>query len=77
MMSSHLALPREGDLKELFHIFAYVRKYHNSEMVFNPSDPVVYERQFEEKIGLHLNLVHTPRKNCLRTCQYQEGLALL
>ena len=49
MMSSHLALPREGHLKELFHIFAYLRKYHNSEMVFDPNDPFVDERHFEEK----------------------------
>ena len=49
MMSSHRALPREGHLKELFHIFAYLRKYHNSEMVFDLNDPFVDERQFEEK----------------------------
>ena len=49
MMSLHVTLPREGHLKELFHIFAYLRKYHNSEMVFDPSDPVIYKRQFEEK----------------------------
>ena len=30
MMSSHIALTREGHLKELFHIFNYHRKYHNS-----------------------------------------------
>ena len=49
MMLSHLAFLREGDLKELFHIFAYLRKYHNFEIVFDPSDPVVDERHFEEK----------------------------
>ena len=49
MISLHLALPREGHLKELFLIFAYHRKYHNSEMVLDPSDPVVDKRQFEEK----------------------------
>ena len=36
-------------MKELFHIFVYLRKYHNSEIVFDTSDPVVDERQFEEK----------------------------
>ena len=49
MMSSHFAPPREGHLKELFHIFDYLRKYHNSETVFDPSDPVVDERQSKEK----------------------------
>ena len=49
MMPSHLALPRVGRLQELYHIFAYLRKYHNSEMVFDPSEPVVDKAQFEEK----------------------------
>ena len=46
MMSSHLALPREGHLKEVLHIFAYLKKLHNSEMVFDPSDPVVDQLAF-------------------------------
>ena len=28
MMSSHLALPREGHLEHVLHIFAYLKKYH-------------------------------------------------
>ena len=49
MMSSHLALPREGHLAQVYHIFAYLRKYHNSEMVFDPSDPVINESEFERQ----------------------------
>ena len=49
MMSSHLALPREGHLAQVFHIFAYLKKYHNTEMVFDPSDPVVDGAQFERR----------------------------
>ena len=49
LMSSHLALPREGHLEALFHIFAYLRKYHNAEMLFDPSlphvDPSAFQRQ--------------------------------
>ena len=41
MMSSHLALPREGCLSQVFHIFAYLKKHHNSSLVFNPSYPDV------------------------------------
>jgi hypothetical protein len=47
MMSSHLALPREGHLYQLFQMFAYLKKYHNTEMVFDPSDPVIDESAFE------------------------------
>ena len=39
MMSSHLAFPREGHLEAVFHMFAYLKKNHNSEMVFDPSEP--------------------------------------
>ena len=46
MMSLHLALPREGHLVQLFHMFAYLKKYHNTKMVFDPSDPVIDELKF-------------------------------
>ena len=41
MMSSHLALPREGYLDQVFHIFMYLKKHHNSALVFDPSYPDV------------------------------------
>jgi hypothetical protein len=49
MMSSHLALPREGHLEQGFHMFAHLKKYHNIEMVYDPSDPVIDESSFERK----------------------------
>jgi hypothetical protein len=47
MLLSHLALPRDGHLHQVFHIFAYLRKYHNSEIVYDPSDPCVDDIGFE------------------------------
>ena len=49
MMSSHLALPREGHLSQLLQVFSYLRKYHNTELVFDPSDPVIDPSVFERK----------------------------
>jgi hypothetical protein len=49
MMSSHLALPREGHLQQLYHIFAYLKKHRNAEMVFDPSDPVIDESMFSRR----------------------------
>ena len=49
-LSSHLALPREGHLQQLFHMFAYIKRKHISEMVFDPSDPVVDESLFDRKV---------------------------
>ena len=39
MLSSHLAIPREGHTQELLHVFAYLKKHMNTEMVFDPSGP--------------------------------------
>ena len=39
MLSSCLALPREGNLQALFHIFSYFGAKHNAELVFDPSLP--------------------------------------
>jgi hypothetical protein len=36
-------------LQQVLHIFAHLKKYHNTEMVFDPSDPVIDESVFELK----------------------------
>ena len=41
MLLSQLVLPREGYLQELFHIFVYLKKHMNSEIVFYPSEPEI------------------------------------
>jgi hypothetical protein len=49
MMSSHLTLPQEGRLSQVLQIFSYLRKYHNSIMVSDPSDPVIDAVSFDRK----------------------------
>ena len=49
LLSLHLVLPREGYLAQLFHIFAYLKKYYNMEMVFDPSNPMINMNDFEWK----------------------------
>ena len=46
MMASCMAMPRQGHLEQLFHIFAYLKNKHNSQMIFDPSDPNVDESLF-------------------------------
>ena len=46
MMSSHLVLPRVGYLNQVHHIFGYLRKYHSTELVFDPSNHMVDENAF-------------------------------
>ena len=49
MMSSHLALPRERHLEQLYHIFAHLKKYHNIEMVFDPTVPEINQSDFSRQ----------------------------
>ena len=49
MMSSHLAMPREGHLHQVLRIFVHLRKYHNAELVYDPTSPDVDEAEFEVK----------------------------
>ncbi|MFN9978309.1 MAG: hypothetical protein ACK53Y_00270, partial [bacterium] len=35
MMSSHMMQPREGHLKEVLHIFAYLKHHANALMIFD------------------------------------------
>ena len=49
MLSSHLVLPREGHIEQVLHIFAHLKKYHNTELVCDPSDPVIDESLYEAK----------------------------
>ena len=41
MMMSHFAIFRQGHLAVLFHMVSYLKKHHNDEMVFDPTEPDV------------------------------------
>ncbi len=49
MMSLHLVLPRAGHLKEMYHIFAYLKAHLNTEMVFNPTPVALDMNLFEQQ----------------------------
>jgi hypothetical protein len=49
MMASCVALPRDGQLEMLYRIFAHLKKYHNTEMVFDPSVPDINKNDFEKR----------------------------
>ena len=49
MMPSCLALPREGYLQQLFHIFSHLEKHHNTEMVFDPTTPDIDPNMFPKQ----------------------------
>ena len=37
VLSQHLALPRQGHLDMVYHVFAYLNKHENSKIVFDPT----------------------------------------
>ena len=51
LLSSHLALPQEEHLTELFHVFAYRKKHLNTKMVFDPSEPKIDMNLFQHQDG--------------------------
>lgn len=46
MLSRYLANPRVGHLEEVFHIFAYLKRYDRSAIVFDPTTPEFDETRF-------------------------------
>ena len=46
MLSSCLALPRERYRLQLFHMFSYLEKQHNCEMVFDCTVPTINKADF-------------------------------
>ena len=64
-ISLHLALEREGHLEAVLHIFAYLKKYHNTDIVFDPSDPMIDQDAFKRKDWTSSELVHIDGKEDL------------
>ena len=49
LMASCMALPRQGHLDQLYHIFGYLKNKHNTELVLDPSTPDINESLFEKQ----------------------------
>jgi hypothetical protein len=47
-LSSYLAMPREGHLEAVFHLFNYLEKKHNARVVFDPTYPMIDMSDFKE-----------------------------
>ena len=48
VLSSFNAMPREGHLDAVFHIYAYIKNKHNSRMIFDPTYPNIDSSVFKE-----------------------------
>ena len=47
-LASYMAMPREGYLEAVFHLYAYLEKKHDARIVFDPSYPVIDMSVFKE-----------------------------
>ena len=47
MLASHMAMPREGHLFAVFHVFAYLKQKHNSRLIFDPTPQRINVNQFK------------------------------
>ena len=48
MLSSFLAMPREGHLQQVLHIFSYLKYHHNSRIVMDPTYPDIKVSDFPD-----------------------------
>jgi hypothetical protein len=48
VLSSFNAMPREGHLDAVFHIYGYIKNKHNSGMIFDPTYPNIDLSNFKE-----------------------------
>ena len=48
MLASHLALPRQGHLDVVYHIFAYLAQKHNTRLVMDPTYPPIEMNNFKQ-----------------------------
>ena len=52
-LASMMAMPCEGHLDQVFHIFAYLKNKHNAELVFDPTPPVINKADFPDEDWSH------------------------
>jgi hypothetical protein len=78
LMSRYLVSAREGHLQQLFHVFAYLKQYDRSTMVFDDTEPSYDPRRFatqdwskyypEAKEAIPENMPEPRGKPVLMTC---------
>ena len=62
-MLSHIKIPREDHLNQVFHMFLYLRLHNNTKMVLYISDPVIDESKYEIKYWNYSEFGHIQGKD--------------
>lgn len=48
LMSTYMAMPRDGHLQQLYRIFGYLKLYPKRKIAFDPQHPAIKERMFRK-----------------------------
>ena len=48
-MASMMALPRQGHLRQVYHMFSFLKSKHNGVMVFDPTPPTINDSNFPKE----------------------------
>ena len=48
LMSTHMAMPREGHLQQLYRIFGYMKAHPKRKIAFDSQHPMINERMFKK-----------------------------
>ena len=47
MLAAHMAAPREGHLRAVYQVFAYLKNKHNARLIYDPTYPRIDRSQFK------------------------------
>ena len=72
MMPSHLLLSQKGHLDAVFHMFAYLKKHPNSEIVFDSSEPNIDMANFPCEDWI-LSIYSDVKEDMSPTCPFAES----
>ena len=71
LMSTYMAMPREGHLQQLYRIFGYLKPYPKRKIAFDPQHPYFSERMFQH-YDWH-DYYRDAAEAIPRTCRCREG----
>ena len=46
---SFMTMPCEEHLEHIFQIFSHLKKYHNTDLAFDPSEPILDTSKFQQR----------------------------
>ena len=77
MMSSHLSLPRQGHLSQVFRTFSYLKNVHSTGIVFDPSDHVIDHTIYDRNDRVFSEIGHVIGKETTPSMHEPRGMVFV